>query len=95
LALEVLSAGIGVAGWLKKLRDDRKLLIHAAAQAQKAADYILNRTVPARDSHFYESAVHRSTLYSRISTTRTSDISRSQSAADGSGGAAPTDQASH
>ena len=30
-----------VAGWLKKLRDDRKLLIHAAAQAQKAADYIL------------------------------------------------------
>jgi antirestriction protein ArdC len=33
-----------VAGWLKKLRDDRKLLIHAAAQAQKAADFILNRT---------------------------------------------------
>jgi antirestriction protein ArdC len=33
-----------VAGWLKKLRDDRKLLIHAAAQAQHAADYILNRT---------------------------------------------------
>jgi antirestriction protein ArdC len=33
-----------VAGWLKKLRDERKLLIHAAAQAQKAADYILNRT---------------------------------------------------
>ena len=27
-----------VAGWLKKLRDDRKLLIHAAAQAQHAAD---------------------------------------------------------
>ncbi len=33
-----------VAGWLKKLRDGRKLLIHAAAQAQRAADYILNRT---------------------------------------------------
>ncbi len=32
-----------VAGWLKALRDNRKLLIHAAAQAQKAADYILNR----------------------------------------------------
>jgi len=30
-----------VAGWLQKLRDDRKLLIHAAAQAQHAADYIL------------------------------------------------------
>jgi len=33
-----------VAGWLAKLRDDRKLLIHAAAQAQHAADFILNRT---------------------------------------------------
>lgn len=31
-----------VAGWLKKLRDDRKLLIHAAAQGQHGADYILN-----------------------------------------------------
>ncbi len=27
-----------IAGWLKKCREDRKLLIHAAAQAQKAAD---------------------------------------------------------
>jgi antirestriction protein ArdC len=33
-----------VAGWLKKLRDDSKLLIRAAAQAQRAADYVLNRT---------------------------------------------------
>jgi antirestriction protein ArdC len=33
-----------VNGWLKKLRDDRKLLIHAAAQGQHAADYILGRT---------------------------------------------------
>ena len=32
-----------LAGWLKALRDDRKLLIHAAAQAQHAADFILNR----------------------------------------------------
>ena len=32
-----------VAGWLKKLRDERKLLVHAAAQAQRPADYILNR----------------------------------------------------
>jgi antirestriction protein ArdC len=32
-----------VAGWLKKLRDDRKLLVHAAAQAQHAIDFILNR----------------------------------------------------
>ena len=38
-----------IAGWLKKLRDDRKLLVHAAAQAQKAAEYILNR-VPGKES---------------------------------------------
>ena len=36
-----------VAGWLEKLRDDRKLLIHAAAQAQHAADYILGRNATA------------------------------------------------
>jgi antirestriction protein ArdC len=32
-----------VAGWLKKVRDDRKLLVHAAAQAQHATDFILSR----------------------------------------------------
>jgi antirestriction protein ArdC len=32
-----------IAGWAKQLRDDRKLIIHAAAQAQRAADYVLNR----------------------------------------------------
>jgi antirestriction protein ArdC len=29
-------------GWLKRLNDDRKLIVMAAAQAQKASDYILN-----------------------------------------------------
>ena len=29
--------------WIRTLRGDRKLAIIAAAQAQKAADYILNR----------------------------------------------------
>jgi antirestriction protein ArdC len=32
-----------LAGWLARVRDDRKLLIHAAAQAQHAVDYLLNR----------------------------------------------------
>lgn len=32
-----------IQGWLKALKNDNKLLISAAAQAQKAADYILNR----------------------------------------------------
>jgi antirestriction protein ArdC len=31
-----------IAGQAKKLRDDRKLIIHAAAQAQRACDYVLN-----------------------------------------------------
>jgi antirestriction protein ArdC len=43
----ILNQAAYVAGWLKKLRDDRKLLIHAAAQAQRAADFILNRTCPS------------------------------------------------
>jgi antirestriction protein ArdC len=30
-----------LAGWLKALKNDRTLLIHAAAQAQKASDYIM------------------------------------------------------
>jgi antirestriction protein ArdC len=42
-----------VAGWLKKLRDDRKLVVHAAAQAQHAADYVLGK-VPTR-----EMCIHR------------------------------------
>jgi antirestriction protein ArdC len=32
-----------VAGWLARLRQDSRLVVQAAAQAQKAADYILNR----------------------------------------------------
>lgn len=30
-----------IAGWLRSFRDDKKLIVHAAAQAQKAADHIL------------------------------------------------------
>lgn len=32
-----------IASWLKRLRNDPKLVIHAAAQAQKATDFILGR----------------------------------------------------
>jgi antirestriction protein ArdC len=31
-------------GWLEQLRNDKTLIVHAAAQAQKAADFILGRT---------------------------------------------------
>ena len=30
-----------IQGWLKALKDDKKLIIYASAQAQKAVDYIL------------------------------------------------------
>jgi antirestriction protein ArdC len=32
-----------ITGWLKKLRDDRRLMVHAAADAQRAADFVLGR----------------------------------------------------
>jgi antirestriction protein ArdC len=34
-----------ISGWLKKLHDDRKMVVIAAAQAQRAADFILDRQV--------------------------------------------------
>jgi antirestriction protein ArdC len=33
-----------IAGWLRRLRGDKKLVVQAAANAQKAADFVLNRT---------------------------------------------------
>ena len=32
-------------GWLKQLREDKTLIVYAAAQAQKAADFILDRNI--------------------------------------------------
>ena len=34
-----------IAGWLTRLRNDRRMLVRAAALAQHAADYILGRGV--------------------------------------------------
>lgn len=38
-----------IAGWLARLRDDRKLIVNAAAQAQKAADLITGTTFDKAD----------------------------------------------
>lgn len=43
---EELSAAY-IAGWLARLKDDRKLVVQAAAQAQKAADLIVGKTFDA------------------------------------------------
>ena len=39
------SSSAYIANWLSRLSQDRKLPIHAAGAAQKAADYILGDTV--------------------------------------------------
>ena len=31
-----------IQGWLRKLRNDKRMVVFAAAQAQKASDFILN-----------------------------------------------------
>ena len=39
-----------VGGWLERLQDDRKLVVQAAAQAQKAADLILGTTFEEQEA---------------------------------------------
>ena len=39
-----------VQSWLQRLRDDNRLVVQAAAQAQKAADFILGRQAPETES---------------------------------------------
>jgi antirestriction protein ArdC len=40
----IQSSAAYIQGWLKQLQEDRTLIVYAAAQAQKAADYVLGRT---------------------------------------------------
>lgn len=34
-----------IAGWLKKLKNDRRFILFAASKAQRAVDYILNQPI--------------------------------------------------
>jgi antirestriction protein ArdC len=40
----LINSAAYVSSWLQRLKDDRRLVVQAAAQAQKAADFILSRT---------------------------------------------------
>lgn len=40
------NAAAYIAGWLQQLQNDHTLIVHAAAQAQKAADFILGIQPP-------------------------------------------------
>ncbi|UFS71760.1 ssDNA-binding domain-containing protein [Geomonas sp. RF6] len=39
----IVNSAAYIRGWLKALKDDKKMLVMAAAQAQKSSDYILHR----------------------------------------------------
>jgi antirestriction protein ArdC len=43
LEKEIVHSAEYLAGWLTKLRDDKRFIIQASGQAQKAVDFILNR----------------------------------------------------
>lgn len=43
-----------IQGWLEKLRNDKCFIIHASAQAQKAADFILNKEQPEKEEEVTE-----------------------------------------
>ena len=45
-----------IAGWLKQLKDDKTLIVQAAAQAQKAADFILGAFPDEREADAGEAA---------------------------------------
>jgi antirestriction protein ArdC len=40
----IVNSAAYVAEWLKRIKDDKKLIVQAAAQAQRAADFVLGRT---------------------------------------------------
>lgn len=40
-----------IAGWLARLRGDKRLVVHAAAAAQKAADFVLDRRFDSEVEH--------------------------------------------
>jgi antirestriction protein ArdC len=39
----IVNSAAYISGWLRELKNDKMLLIHAAALGQKSADFILNR----------------------------------------------------
>ncbi len=45
-----------IAGWLERLKDDRKLIVNAAAQAQKAVDLIVGETFAETSDELQEVA---------------------------------------
>jgi len=47
---EVENSAAYIAGWLKRLRNDAKLVVQAAGKAQRAADHIIGRTFESADS---------------------------------------------
>jgi antirestriction protein ArdC len=42
LAMEIVNSTAYIQGWLERLKNDKRFIVYASVQAQKAVDYILN-----------------------------------------------------
>jgi antirestriction protein ArdC len=49
--MSIDNAAAYIGGWLKQLQNDRTLIFHAAAQAQRAADFILGNAGSPSEVH--------------------------------------------
>jgi antirestriction protein ArdC len=59
-----------IQGWLERLKNDKRFIVHASAQAQKATDYILN--ISTQDNNLDLSDNHIEKL--ALSTDRNSEL---------------------
>ena len=48
-----------IKGWIEQLRGDKRMIVHASSQAQKAADYILNASRPQGNTEEREASAHQ------------------------------------
>ena len=46
IAMEVSNSASYIQGWLERLKNDKRFIVYASVQAQKAVDYILNIQLP-------------------------------------------------
>ncbi len=53
----LINSAAYIQGWLEALGNDKTLMVKAAAQAQKAADYILNRESEPAETAFQQTAM--------------------------------------
>lgn len=50
LSSEIKNSAAYIKGWLCKLKNDKRFIVQASGQAQRAVDFIINQPVPSSDS---------------------------------------------